>query len=82
LHGKKIINRQGESQTKILVARLFALPEMRAPARVLEKISLVPNLLSRAGAGGANSRRGEIELVVKRESGVRSQESELPTPTS
>jgi len=32
-------------------------------ARLSAQVSFVPHLLSRAGVGGTDSRRGEIELV-------------------
>jgi hypothetical protein len=36
---------------------------VRPAARLSAQVSSVPDLLSRAGVAGANSRRGEIQLV-------------------
>jgi len=36
---------------------------MRPPARLSAQVPSVPDLLSRIGVAGTNSRRGEIELV-------------------
>jgi len=45
-NGKKIINRESESQAEVFVARLHALPAMRASARLSAQVPLVPHLLS------------------------------------
>jgi len=46
LHGKKIINRESESQAEVFFARVHALPAMRQAAGLPAQVSLVPNLLS------------------------------------
>jgi len=63
VYGKEIINRESESQAEVFVSRVHALQKVRPPARLSAQVSSVPDLLSRVGVAGTDSRRGEIELV-------------------
>jgi len=65
LHGKEVLNSEVESQAKVFVTRVHALPAVRPAARLPAQVSSVSHLLSRTGASGTDSRRGEIELVRK-----------------
>jgi hypothetical protein len=73
LYGKKIINRESQSQAEIFVARLHSLPSLRPGARIPAQVSLVPYLLPRIGVGRADSRGREIKLVIRQWSVVSCQ---------
>jgi hypothetical protein len=63
IHGKEIVNREGEPGTEVFIARLYALQALRQAAGLLAQVPTLSHLLPRARAARADSRRRQIKLV-------------------
>ncbi len=55
---------EGKDEAEIPSARAQPLPELRAAAGLLAQVPALPNLLSRFGFGGRDSRSYKVELVT------------------
>jgi hypothetical protein len=61
--GKDLLEGKGEAETEVRGARAQPLPALWTPARLLEKISALPHLLSQPGPVGRDSGSNQVELV-------------------
>ena len=70
-HHRVLATLRCESKAKVFVARVHPLQAMWSTASLSAQVSSVSHLLSRVGVAGADSWRGEIELVRKAEVGCQ-----------